>query len=340
MNGYLAPLPLPVHDAQPSGAVPLAGSDTVSFARVRVLGPDGQRLIRDLGDLDPNSIARLSEKRPAICGLSLDQPRIMGILNVTPDSFSDGGTLASVRDAVARAAAMAADCDILDIGGESTRPGADDVPVAEEIRRTAPVIRAIRDAGITTPISIDTRKAAVARAALEAGADMVNDVTALRYDPDMAGVVAAADVPVCLMHAQGAPKTMQNAPAYDDVVGDVMDHLGRRIAAAVEAGIAKSRIIIDPGIGFGKNLIHNVTLLRDLSVYHDLGVAVLLGASRKRFIGTITGVDVASERLTGSLTVALHGFAQGIQIVRVHDTKETRQAWHLHRTLSGISNYG
>lgn len=277
----------------------------------------------------------LTAKRRDLLGLSFQRPRIMGILNVTPDSFSDGGTLDGIAEAVSRARAMAQDADILDIGGESTRPGAADVPQAEEIARTAPVIRAIRDAGITTPISIDTRKAAVAEAALAAGADMVNDVTALRYDPDMAGVVAGAGVPVCLMHSIADPATMQQDPRYDHVTFDVFDHLAARIAAAVEAGIARHNIIVDPGIGFGKTQAHNLTLLRDIAVYHDLGCPILLGASRKRFIGTISGVTEASARMAGSVAVALHGASQGVQILRVHDTLETRQALSLQLALSG-----
>lgn len=274
-------------------------------------------------------------ERAAICGVAMNRTRIMGILNVTPDSFSDGGRLATVEGAVARAKAMMDHTDILDIGGESTRPGAAEVAVDEEIRRTVPVITAMRAAGITTPISIDTRKAAVAAAALAAGADMVNDVTALRFDPDMAAVVADAGCAVCLMHSQGQPDTMQQDPRYADVVFDVYDHLAERIDFAVAAGIAADRIITDPGIGFGKTMDHNLALLRDLAMFHSLGAPVLLGASRKRFIGTITGADVADERLAGSLAVALHGAQQGVQIVRVHDTKETRQALSLQEALSG-----
>jgi len=291
-------------------------------------------------DLSQTQQARLSHHRAPVCGLTLDVPRIMGILNVTPDSFSDGGTLAGVQDAVARAKAMAVDADILDIGGESTRPGATEVEISEEINRTVPVIQAIRDAGITTPISIDTRKAKVAEAALAAGADMVNDVTAMRFDSDMIGVVAAADVPVCLMHSQGRPETMQDDPHYADVAFDVFDHLAERIAVAEAAGIRRENIITDPGIGFGKTLQHNVTLLQMLALYHDLGLPILLGASRKRFIGTITGSEVASDRLGGSLAVALHGAAQGVQILRVHDTKETRQAISLQKALNGAGDYG
>ena len=258
----------------------------------------------------------------------------MGILNVTPDSFSDGGALAGVPAAVGRAAAMAADADILDIGGESTRPGAQPVPQAEEIARTAPVIRAIRAAGIAAPISIDTRNAATARAALAAGADMVNDVSALTHDPAMADVVAEAGVPVCLMHAQGDPRTMQDAPHYTDVVAEVLDYLSGRVEAALAAGIARDRIVIDPGIGFGKTLDHNLTLLRALGAFHALGLPVLLGASRKRFIGTITGVDRPADRLAGSLAIALHAAAAGVQVVRVHDVNETRQALSMWAALN------
>lgn len=291
-------------------------------------------------DLPDDQQRRLSQQRPPVCGLTLDVPRIMGILNVTPDSFSDGGTLSGVADAVARAKAMAADVDIIDIGGESTRPGAQDVSVTEEINRTVPVIKAIREAGIITPISIDTRKARVAEAALAAGADMINDVTALRFDPDMAHVVAASRVPVCLMHSQGQPETMQDDPQYQAVTFDVFDHLAERIAVAEAAGISRANMIVDPGIGFGKTLQHNVRLLRDLAVYHDLGLPILLGASRKRFIGTITGVEDASDRLGGSLAVALHGTALGVHILRVHDTAATRQAISLQLALHGAGNHG
>lgn len=291
-------------------------------------------------DLPSDQRTRLSQQRAPICGLTLDVPRIMGILNVTPDSFSDGGTLANVQDAVDRARAMAQDADILDIGGESTRPGAQEVALDEEIRRTVPVIKAIREAGITTPISIDTRKAQVAASALAAGADMVNDVTAMRYDPDMIHVVAQAGVPVCLMHSQGQPDTMQDDPRYDAVTFDVYDHLAERIAAAEAAGIARHNIITDPGIGFGKTLQHNLRLLRDIAIYHDLGLPILLGASRKRFIGTITGAEDASNRLGGSIAVALHGIAQGVQIVRVHDTKDTRQALSLQMAVNGAGSDG
>lgn len=326
--------PAPRHDI----ALPLAGSALVWAEEVDLV--EGRRTLDELltTDLSPEQRDRLSRPRPALCGLTLDRPRIMGILNLTPDSFSDGGRLTDPAAAVAAARAMAHDADILDIGGESTRPGAEPVPVADEIARTVPVIRAIRDAGIATPISIDTRNAATARAALAAGADIVNDVSALTHDPDMAAVVAEAGVPVCLMHAKGDPRTMQQAPRYDDVVAEVLDWLEARVAAAMAAGIARDRIVIDPGIGFGKTLEHNLTLLRWLSVFHDLGLPVLLGASRKRFIGTLSGVETPADRLAGSLAVALHAAGQGAQILRVHDAAETRQALDLWRALNDNRN--
>ncbi len=314
----------------------LAGSRTVWFDSVDVLGPDGAVVEEILAaELIEDVRTLLSVPRAPVCGLSLDRPRVMGILNLTPDSFSDGGDLTGPDAAVERAVAMARYADILDLGGESTRPGAAEVPVDEEIARTAPVIRAIRAAGLDIPISIDTRKAAVASAAIEAGATMVNDVTALRFDPDMARVVAQAAVPVVLMHSVADPATMQKDPRYDNVVTEVYDHLAERISAAIEAGIDPDNILVDPGIGFGKTLQHNLSLLGGLSLYHDLGVGLLLGASRKKFIGTIGRADAAKDRLGGSVAVALHGAAQGVQMLRVHDARETRQAIDLFEALNG-----
>ena len=224
---------------------------------------------------------------------------------------------------------MAAGAEIIDIGGESTRPGAVEVEVAEEITRTAPVIAALREGGLDLPLSIDTRKSAVAQAALQAGASWVNDVTALRFDPQMAGLVAAHNVPVILMHSIETPATMQADPYYDDVLLDVYDALAARVAAAEAAGIARANIAIDPGIGFGKTLAHNLALLQRLSLFHNLGLPVLLGASRKRFIGTIGQEAEAARRMPGSLAVALWGVSQGVQMIRVHDVAETRQALSL-----------
>jgi dihydropteroate synthase len=273
-----------------------------------------------------------SRPRPVL-SLPHDRPLVMGILNVTPDSFSDGGTL---TDPVATARAMvAAGADILDIGGESTRPGAPEVPVADEIARTAPVITALRAAGIATPVSIDTRKAAVARAALDAGAQIVNDVSGLTFDPDLGPLVAARGVPVILMHMRGTPATMQEHASYGDVLAEVMAELAARRDAALAAGIGREKIILDPGIGFAKTLEHNLALIRDLAALHALGAPLLLGASRKRFIGTLTGETIAAHRLGGSIAAALAGAAQGAHILRVHDVKETVDALRLWRALAG-----
>lgn len=321
-------MPVPEPAAMAADGHRLAGSRSVAFTRCR--------RYPDLADVpvSDTDIRPFTQARPDLCGLPLDTPRIMGILNVTPDSFSDGGDLRRVADVVDTARHMQA--DILDIGGESTRPGAEEVSVREEWDRVVPAITAIREAGITTPISIDTRKARVAAAALDAGADMVNDVSAGRFDPDMLPLVAERRVPICLMHSVGDPQTMQENPSYGDVVAEVRDHLAERRAAALEAGIARDAIILDPGIGFGKTLQHNLMLLRALTLYHGFGAPLLLGASRKRFIGTIGQADAAKDRMPGSVAVALHGAGQGVQILRVHDVNETRQALRLHLALNAV----
>lgn len=316
---------------RPGGALPLAGG-RCWFATVELMERGRAPRLVPAADLSEAVRHRLSRPRPAVAGLNLDRPRLMGILNVTPDSFSDGGRFLAPDAALAQARRMASEgADILDIGGESTRPGALEVPVLEEIARTAPVIAALHEVGV--PISIDTRKSGVAQAALAAGAGIVNDVSGLRHDPALAGVVARAGVPVVLMHAQGDPATMQADPRYDDVLLDVFDHLAARVAAAEAAGIARDRIVVDPGIGFGKTVAHNLALLRGLSLFHDLGCPVLLGASRKRFIGTITGATDTDDRLPGSLVAALAGAAQGVQILRVHDVDATRAALALWQAI-------
>lgn len=320
---------------RPGDALTLAGG-WCWFDRVAVHRRDGAPELIAASDLPEDARTRLTAPRPAIAGMGMAAPRIMGILNVTPDSFSDGGLFDDPAAALAHAQAMEkAGADIIDIGGESTRPGAADVSVDDEIARTAPVIAAIR-AGSSVPISIDTRKAPVAQAAIDAGAGLVNDVAAFTHDPALADVTAKSGLPVCLMHAQGDPATMQQDPRYDDVLLDVYDFLAERVGVAEAAGIPRDRIVVDPGIGFGKTLDHNLTLLRGLSLFHGLGCPVLLGASRKRFIGTIAGADVASDRMAGSVAVALHGLRQGVQILRVHDTYETRQAMDLEMAINGV----
>jgi dihydropteroate synthase len=328
------PRPLVQTDAaRPEGAFTLAGG-WCWFDRVELLERGGPGRIVAARALPQDALDRLCAPRAALAGLSLDRPRLMGILNVTPDSFSDGGRFLGTGAALIQARAMAlAGAEIIDIGGESTRPGAAEVPVSAEIARTVPVIGELVAGGLATPISIDTRKVGVARAALAAGAAMINDVSALTFDAEMAALVAGADVPVVLMHSRGSPKTMQDNPHYDDVLIDIFDALAERVEAVVAAGVARDRIVIDPGIGFGKTVEHNLVLIRGLSLFHALGLPVLLGASRKRFIGTIGGEPVPDQRLAGSLAVALAGVAQGVQILRVHDVVETRQALALWRAI-------
>jgi dihydropteroate synthase len=265
--------------------------------------------------------------------LMLDQPQVMLILNMTPDSFSDGGRhLRDPQAAAASAASMiAAGAAIVDVGGESTRPGADTVALREEIARVEPVVRALAAQGI--PVSIDTRKAGVMEAALNAGAAIVNDVSALCHDPASAALLAGRDCPVILMHHQGDPATMQQSPHYEDALIEVYDWLAERIAFAEAAGIARSRIIVDPGIGFGKTLRHNLQLLNGLALFHGLGCPILLGASRKRIIGALSNEAPTDERLGGSIALALHGAQAGVQLLRVHDVPETVQAIRIWRGL-------
>lgn len=323
--------------ARPKGALALAGGWTW-FSQVEVLTRGAPSRIASLADLDAETRDRLSAPRADFGGLTLDRPRIMGILNITPDSFSDGGLFLKPEAAMMQARVMASAADILDIGGESTRPGAVEVAAEEEAARTAPVIAALRRGGLDLPISIDTRKASVAAAAFAAGATILNDVTALQFDPAMAGVAAALGAPVILMHSVATPATMQADPQYDDVLLDVYDALSARLAQAEAAGIPRDRLAVDPGIGFGKTLQHNLTLLSRLSLFHNLGVPVLLGASRKRFIGTIGAEAEAQKRVPGSLAVALAGVAQGMQMIRVHDVAETRQAISLWQaSTSGVA---
>ena len=294
------------------------------FEHVEVLSRDGPAQVIPAAALNGEERARFDHQS--------DVPTLMGILNTTPDSFSDGGRHATEHAALIHGKALlSAGAGLLDIGGESTRPGASVVAADQEIARTAPVIAALRAAGVAAPISIDTRKAAVAKAALQAGATMVNDVSGFTFDPDLAPLCAAHKVPVCVMHAQGDPQTMQNDPQYDDVLLDVFDFLKDRIAALVHLGIPKTNIIADPGIGFGKTLDHNLALLRRISLFHGLGVPILLGASRKRFIGTLSNVPDAAARAPGSVAVALSALAQGVQTIRAHDIAEHAQAIALWR---------
>lgn len=263
----------------------------------------------------------------------LKAPRIMGIVNVTPDSFSDGGQFTQPDDAVDHAMALVDEgADVLDIGGESTRPGALPVSVDEELSRVIPVIEALSRKS-DCAISVDTRKSAVARAAMEAGAKIWNDVSALGFDLKSLQTAADLECDVILMHAQGDPETMQNEPDYANVVQEVFEFLTARIEIAQMAGIKKERITIDPGIGFGKTLNHNLDLLRNLSTFTALGCPVLLGASRKQFISACDRDGRAVDRVGGSLAAALAGARAGVDIVRVHDVAHTRQAFAVYTAI-------
>ena len=247
----------------------------------------------------------------------------MGIVNVTPDSFSDGGLLGGTDEAVAQGLRMVAEgADIVDVGGESTRPGSDPVPVDEELARVVPVVAGLREAAPTgVALSVDTRRPQVAEAAIEAGASIVNDVTAAA-DPAMFDVVIQTGAGLVLMHMLGEPKTMQDDPRYDDVVTEVRDFLAARLGVAVAAGVSRDRLCVDPGIGFGKNLTHNLALLHDIASFEDLRVPVLVGASRKGFIGQLTGVDDPAERVEGTAGAVAWCAAHGVDVVRVHDVLE------------------
>ena len=280
--------------------------------------------------------ARIIASRPALQmgerTIRLDQPQVMGIINATPDSFSDGGSYADASAAAEAGANMAAQgAAIIDVGGESTRPGATTVWENDEIERVLPVVQQLASGG--NAVSIDTRKSGVMNAAIGVGAALVNDVSALTWDPQSAEAVAKAAVPVVLMHHQGDPQSMQKDPRYDDVLVEVYLWLEERIAAAEEAGIAREKILIDPGIGFGKSVAHNLELMNGLSLLHGLGCPIVLGASRKRMIGALANEAPADRRLAGSLALALKAIEQGAQIIRVHDVEETVQAVKVWRGL-------
>jgi dihydropteroate synthase len=263
-------------------------------------------------------------------------PLIMGVVNVTPDSFSDGGQFADENQAIAHAVKLCEDgADIIDIGGESTRPGAGPVSIREEIDRVCPVIEGVKDH--VKWVSIDSRNPETLKAALKSGANFINDVSALSSDGSIA-LAAKSGVPVCLMHMLGKPNTMQSNPSYNNVVEDVFDFLQERINACEEGGISKSHIIVDPGIGFGKTLEHNLLLIGNISRFLDLEVPVMLGASRKSFIGKISPEAAVDKRLPGSIVSVLWALEHGVQIFRVHDVYETRQAMDVFFAISGAGD--
>jgi dihydropteroate synthase len=308
-------------------ALPLQGGD-LAFTLARLI-KDGREVatlpVAMLPEEWADQIEAITARPLPFAGLISQRPLVMGILNITPDSFSDGGRHFDAAAAIEAGHAMLqAGADILDIGGESTRPGAEPVLPDEEIARVIPVVRELAKAA---PVSIDTRHAATMQAALEAGAEIINDVTALRHDPAAVDFLARSQTPIVLMHMPGTdPRSMQAQADYADVVLEVARFLRDRVATLEALGIARGRIAIDPGIGFGKTMAHNLALIEALPILAQIGCPIMLGASRKRFIGTLSGVEQAEARLAGSLAVALAGAARGAAILRVHDVAETIQA--------------
>jgi dihydropteroate synthase len=286
-------------------------------------------------DLNRQWAALAVDRHPLKLGartIRLDQPQVMAVVNATPDSFSDGGQYADAAAAAEAGAAMSAEgAAIVDVGGESTRPGARSIWEGDEIERVVPVIRQLAGGGVA--VSVDARKADVMTAAAEAGARMINDVSALTYDKRSAEVAASLNLPVVLMHHRGAPEVMQEDPRYDDVLIEVYQWLEQRIAAAVDAGVSRENILIDPGFGFGKNVGHNLELMNGLALFHSLGCPLVIGASRKRTIGALSGEAPAHKRIAGSIAFAFKAVEQGAQIVRVHDVFETMQALRVWRGM-------
>jgi dihydropteroate synthase len=311
--------------ARPNSAQSLAGG-WAWFTHVERLERGQQAEVVPASEMPEDWQNALTHARPGIAWLDMTRPLLMGILNVTPDSFSDGGAHV---DPLAHARKLVEDgADLIDVGGESTRPGAELVATETEIARVAPVMKALRRCMPQVPVSIDTRKAAVASAAR---ADLINDVSGFTYVPGLIEEAAQTRSPVCVMHSKGDPETMQNDPRYDDVLLDVYDWLAERIGVLETAGIPRGRILVDPGIGFGKTLEHNLALLRGISLFHGLGCGILLGASRKGFIGRIGNAPDARSRAPGSAAVALAAISQGIQVIRAHDIAEHAQAIALWR---------
>lgn len=327
-------------EAVAAGDAGLLAGGPVAFTRIEMLFRQEATVARSwhgFADLAHSrdkeiveGLGRITAPRALPSGLDASRTHVMGIVNVTPDSFSDGGETPDAASAIARGLAQAtAGAAILDVGGESTRPGSDPTPPEEEARRVLPVIEALAAAGHI--VSCDTRRPDVMRAAVEAGARLLNDVTALTHEPSSIATARDLGVPVVLMHSKGEPRVMQVNPSYDDVALDVFDALEARIATCAAQGLPADRLFCDPGIGFGKTFVHNLELMARMSLFHGLGVPLLAGASRKAFIGAVTGERAAGRRQPGSLAAALHLAMQGVQVVRVHDVAETVAAlrlWH------------
>ncbi len=306
----------------------LGGHEAIAFLRVEMIERGSSELRREtvpFRDLaSSQAMTAVTLRRPGFAGVSLDAVRTMGIVNVTPDSFSDGGRLESREAAIAHALKLADEgADLVDVGGESTRPGSDAVGLDDELERVIPVVEGLSG---KVRVSVDTRKSQVMRRATAAGAVAINDVSALLHDPDAAVAVKESDASIIIMHAQGEPKTMQLSPSYAHVTLDVYDFLNSRIDALVGAGIPKSKIMVDPGIGFGKTYQHNLQVLSEMTIFHGLGVGVLVGLSRKSIVGALTGVKAAADRVSGSVGGALQAAVNGAHVLRVHDVRPTLDA--------------
>ncbi|MEM7425654.1 MAG: dihydropteroate synthase [Pseudomonadota bacterium] len=323
-----------------SGYGRIAGGD-VYFSHAEVIDrATGTRRLESYASLKASAetliqkaLERIEAPRVPILEFDLAEPVIMGIINVTPDSFSDGGVHGTTETAISQGRTLAAEgARILDVGGESTRPGSDPVDIETELSRVLPVIEGLR--GEEVVISCDTRKSPVMSAALGSGASIINDVSSLNHDRKSRSVAAKAGAPVILMHSKGEPKVMQDAPSYEDVGLEVFDTLEADLRLCEEAGISRSRIIVDPGIGFGKTFDHNLELLHNLALFHGLGVPVMLGVSRKGFLGALTGVREAGRRAVGSVSAALIGLDAGVQFFRVHDVRQTVEAFAVWRGVA------
>jgi dihydropteroate synthase len=353
MDMYLRPTGFIESPQQHDGASARLAGAMLWFTQIEVIDKSGAAITRELVEMRrwEAFVASLPVEKQARCNLlycrmtshraplqmgertiRLDQPQVMGIINMTPDSFSDGGKNADIETAAAAAIAMSgAGAAIIDIGGESTRPGAPLIWEGDEINRVEPLIRRLASAG--TAVSIDTRKAAVMEAAVSAGARMINDISALLFDDRALDIAKAAAVPVVLMHAPSQSSDPHKGGVYEDVVTDVFDWLEARVDAVEAAGISRDRILVDPGIGFGKSLADNLAIINNLSVYHALGCPILFGASRKRMIGALSNEAPVAARLGGSVFLAMKAVEQGAHIMRVHDVPETVQAVHVWRGL-------
>lgn len=318
--------------SRPEGALFFVGGP-LWFTHAEELGDDHESRLIAARQIPDDVLQRLVRRPLPRSGLTFDKPHVMGILNLTPDSFSDGGNFRSVNDAVNAACIMVkAGVDIIDIGGESTRPGAHSVSVEEEIRRVRSVVCELAQR-LDTPLSIDTRKAEVARLAIDCGAALVNDVSGLTYDANLASLCVERKIPVCVMHSPAEPALMQERAQYDNVVLSVYAFLDARIRELETQGVSRDQVIVDPGIGFGKTLDHNLALLKNIATLHGLGCPVMVGVSRKGFIGKIGRAPKATDRGPGSIAVGLAAMAQGVQILRVHDVEATSQAVRLWRAV-------